>query len=487
MNQWRFVHPGMAGVSFGCAGRLLDELENVGTEPHALLVMRHGLPVLEGYWAPYAPGMIHGDQSLTKTLTGIALGVALREGALSLEDRLIDLFPEFAHHTAGKPWWDELKVRHIATMASGMERQPAVTAPDWIEGFFKMDIIHRPGTAFYYNSIACSMVGACIRKRTGLGLMDYLTPRVFEKLGIEAGHLKWHKHADGLENGSGGFISSVRDNALLMELYRRGGAWDGEQILDKQWVDFALKVQNPHTNGATYGGMMWIYPGFQMADGAMGQWSMLFSQRDTVVSIQQTISAAGVDAKVRQAIADFVSSLSDEPVGWTPEETSRFEARLRRLSIPAPAYGENRKALLALNGRCLTITEGQAQFFADDLAIFDREYITPVESFTFTEQNGDLLLGITARGTTVDCLVGMRGYRPVCNVKPISGNPATTACVSAYFPEENTLCLEIRWLESCRIHRLTFCFDHTGADITTARVPVGGFDVPDEKARARWR
>ena len=158
MMPWQRSHPGTVGISAGAADRLLDALESCGTEPHALLVMRHGSPVFEGYWAPYAPGVIHGDQSLTKTVTGIALGVAITEGILHLDDRLIDIFPEFAHHTQGRPWWDQLRVRHIATMGAGMERQPPVTDPDWIEKFFQMDIVHAPGSAFYYNSIACSMV-----------------------------------------------------------------------------------------------------------------------------------------------------------------------------------------------------------------------------------------------------------------------------------------------------------------------------------------
>ena len=485
--QWQFAHPGTVGVSYGDANRLLDALEGLGTEPHALLVMRHGQPVFEGYWAPYGPGVIHGDQSLTKTVTGIALGAAITEGILSLEDRLIDLFPEYASHAAGRPWWDELKVRHIATMAAGMERQPPVTAENWIEGFFQMDIVHQPGTAFYYNSIACSMVGACIRKRTGLGLLDFLKPRVFDKIGVDAAHLRWHRHADGLENGSGGLMSTVRDNALFMELYRRGGVWEGERILCREWVDFALQVQNPHTSGATYGGMMWMYPGYMMADGAMGQWSMLFPEKDAVISIQQTISTPGLDVKVREALAGFAFAMADAPVPWTEEETARFTRRLRCLSLPAPAYGENRSALMALNGRSLAVTQGAARFFADDLTIFQSSYAAPVDGFSFEERNGDLLLGVTARGKTVFCPVGMKGYRTVCDIPPVSSNPARMASVTGCFTDESTLCLEIRWLETCRIHRLTFRFDHTGADITTVRVPVGGFDVPDETARATWQ
>lgn len=486
--QWNIKHPGTVGISYENANAFLNALEDSGSELHGLLVLRHGQPVMEGYWAPYGPGVGHGCQSLTKTLSGIALGAALQEGILSLDDRLIDLFPEFAHHAEGRPWWDELRVRHIATMGAGMESQPPVISPTWIEEFFQMDIVHQPGTAFFYNSVACSMVGVCIRKKTGLGLIDYLTPRIFDKLGVDVRHIGWHCHPDGQENGSGGLISTARNNALLMELYRRDGVWNGERLLQKEWVDFALQVENPYAPGAEkYGGMLWVWrDGCFVADGAMGQWGMLFQKEDVVIVLHQTISSQEEDRAVRRALFHFVDALQETEVAWTPEETRRFERRLRTMAIPAPVCQENPAALRRLDGRMLKIVSGTARFFADDLAIFNEEYLTPVESFAFAEEQEDLRLTVTARGQTRDCLVSLKGCRPVCNVAPVSINPARIVSVSGSFQDEQTLVLEIRWLESCRVHEVTFHFTNGGAEITTRRLSVGGFDVPDEHATAVW-
>lgn len=479
--------PGTIGVSFRNANRLLDALEQLGTEPHGLLVSRHGQIGLEGYWAPYGPGVIHGCQSLTKTVTGIALGAAIQEGLLSLEDRLIDIFPEYAHLTQGCPYWDELKVRHIASMGAGMDAQPQVTSPDWIEDFFRMEIHHKPGTAYMYNSIGCSMVGACIRKKTGQGLLDFMRDRVFSRIGIDASALGWYTHADGLENGSGGFIANVRVNASLMELYRRRGVWDGERILAEEWVDFALQVQNPHVGGdALYGGMLWIREPCFVADGAMGQWSMYFPEKDAVIAVNQTIAAPYVDNQVRQAIYDFVDSLEDAEVTWAEGELRSMNRRLQTLSIPKAPYGENRALLRRLNGKKLKIENGFAHFFADDLNIFRLDYVAPVESFIFHICGGDLELEISALGKTVRCQVGMRGYRTICHVENPTPNPACTAAIAGYFLSESVMQVEVRWLESCRIHLITFQFNEAGAEITTHRVPVGGFDVPDEAVRAYW-
>ncbi len=486
-TQMQSVSPGAAGIPFWAVSRFLDTLQQLDTEPHAFLAARHGKLVLEGYWAPYGKGVIHGCQSLTKTVTGIALGAAIQEGILKLDERLIDLFPEYRIHTEGRPWWEELRVRHIATMSAGMESQPDVTAPDWVERFFQEEIVHRPGTAYFYNSIACSMVGACIRKRAGSGLMEYLSGHIFQKLGIDPQRILWHKHADGLENGSGGLVSTVRDNALLMELYRSRGMWQGERLLGEEWVDFALRIQNNACPGnAAYGGLLWVRDGCFMADGAMGQWAMLFPEKDMVVSIQQTIASPTADEAVRGAVFDLVAAAGENPVLWSGEENRAFSERIHTLSIPAPAYGEDPGLLHSLSGKTLRVVQGTARFFADDLSIFNKAYQAPVQSFRFEEDHGDLLLTVTAAGGVVVCPVAFKGYRTVSNLKPVSENPARMACVTGRFQEDGSMCLEIRWLESCRIHHLTFCFDEEGADITTSRVPVGGFDVPDETARALW-
>ncbi len=489
MKQYmQSVNPGTVGISYHTIDRFLETLKQINTEPHAILATRHGQIFLEGYWAPYGKGVIHGCQSLTKTVTGIALGAAMQENILTLDDKLIDIFPEYRNMTQGSLWWNELQVRHIATMSAGMDTQPEVTASDWIERFFQTKIDHRPGTSYFYNSIGCSMVGACIRRRTGMGLLEFMSGRILKKIGIDPEHLIWHKHADGLENGSGGLVSTVYDNALFMELYRCRGIWRGERLLSKQWVDFALQEQNIHTGGeAVYGGLIWIRKKCFVADGAMGQWAMLFPKKDIIVSIQQTLMSSDADKQVREAIFNFVDEVQEVPIPWHKVENELFKRQLSTLCIPAPVYGENHKMLQNISGKTLYVISGKVHFFADDLSIFDKAYESPVISFGFKDENGDLLLTVTAKGGTVVCPVAFKGYRTICNLKSVSPNPVRMACVTGSFSGEGDMCFEIRWLESCRIHHLLFHFTEEGADIISSRIPVGGFDVPDETARAIWK
>ena len=472
--------PQAVGIPFGDVHALVDALEASGTEMHGLMILRHGKVAAEGWWAPYAPGQVHGSQSLTKTMTGSAFGIAMQEGILELDTLLTDIFPEYAHLCAGKPYWNELRMRHMTTMGSGMEAQPAIDKPDWIEKFFTMDIIHQPGTAFYYNSAACSMVGACIRKLTGLGLREYLRPRMLDLIGIDADRLKWHCHPDGMENGSGGLVSTTEDNARLMELYRRGGAWSGKQILSPQWVTFAMQTQNDHLTDQTvsYGGMMWKRRDCLMADGAMGQWSMLFPQKQTVVSLSQTLSTAAQGDTVMNAVFQFVNALPDDALPQDEQCNADLQTRMNKLAILAPNYCENTGLLQRLDHTTYTITEGNPHFFADDLIIFNPGYAMEILAFGFEAADGNLLLTVETKSGTLQCPIGLKGQRLICTMP--NNNLARTLALSGAMPDDQTLELEIRWLESCRVQRLTFHFSQDEADVVSSRDKVGGFDIPDE-------
>jgi CubicO group peptidase (beta-lactamase class C family) len=462
---------------------LLDALIASGSELHGMMVLRHGKVAAEGWWAPYAAGQVHGSQSLTKTMTGSAFGVAMLEGLMTLDTKLTDIFPEYAPLCAGKPYWNELTMRYMTTMSAGMEKQPAVNDVNWIHDFFTMDIIHKPGTAFYYNSAACSMVGPCIRRITGLGLREYLRTRLMDPIGIDADHLKWHCHPDGMENGSGGLVSSTEDNARLMELYRCGGQWDGRQLLSPDWVSFALQTQNDHLEPpVSYCGMMWKREECFLADGAMGQWAMLFPEQDTIVSLSQTMTQASQGDAVLKAVFHFVRGLPSKAQDNNTESAATLARRLRSMAISAPDCVGNPNLLNKINRKHYEIVEGKAHFFADDLVIFNPDYAVPVRGFGFEALDGNLLLTVdTDRGSVV-CPVGLKGLRLVSTAK--SQNPASTAALSATMPDDNTLQMEIRWLESCRVHRLTFHFTENNVQIDSSMDNVGGFDIPGEVALA---
>jgi CubicO group peptidase (beta-lactamase class C family) len=489
----KFVHstPEATGISSRDIFQLVNNLENSGTEMHGLIVLRHGKSVAEGWWAPYSPGAIHGSQSLTKTFTGTAFGIAMAEGLLRLEDRLVDIFPEYVPDPP-LPYLNDLKVRHILTMSSGMETMPAVTDADWIRKFFEAPIVHPPGTAYFYNSIACSMVGACIRKKTGLGLAEYLRPRLFEKIGIDADRIRWYLHGDGLENGSGGIVTTTGDNARLIQLYMNGGMWNGQRILPEEWVRMATSMQNDHFRetakdpipGMGYGGMMWIRDKAYYADGAMGQLSIGFPEKSLVISVNQTCADPDSDKRMRSALFGFAACAKDGPLPEDPQACDELSKRLDTLALPAPDYAQDSAASARINGRRCRIEQGRAAFFPEDLAIYNLGYHDEVSAFGFEFAREALKLTLESESGVHTVFVGMDGRTRSNSLS--CGMPTEDVLLSASWISEDTLRLDIRWIEVCRTRRIDFCFTETGAEIVSTVKKVGGFDVPLQVAIACW-
>lgn len=134
-RKLEYTTPREAGVSSKALLALIESLEQSITEPHGLLITRHGKVFAEGYWKPYAKNMVHGMQSLTKTYAATAIGIAVERGELKLDERIIDIFPREAALTS-QEYLPELTVRHVLTMSTGMRKMSGFDG-DWVVNFLK--------------------------------------------------------------------------------------------------------------------------------------------------------------------------------------------------------------------------------------------------------------------------------------------------------------------------------------------------------------
>ena len=114
------VTPESVGIPSASIEELLNKLEEGWTEPHGLMIMRHGKVCAEGWWSPYAPGVRHGLQSHTKTYAATAVGIACTEGLLKLSDRIVDIFPDEIPENPSENL-KKLTVRDVLCMGCGMD------------------------------------------------------------------------------------------------------------------------------------------------------------------------------------------------------------------------------------------------------------------------------------------------------------------------------------------------------------------------------
>ena len=323
-KEFERVTPESVGIASGDIEWLLDRLESGFTEPHGLMIMRHGKICAEGWWNPYAPGIRHGLQSHSKTYAATAVGIAYTEGILKLDERIIDIFPEEAPENPSEHL-QQLTVHHVLCMGCGMDEMPAPSR-DWIREFLHTPVRHAPGTTYMYNSVGSSLLAAIIRKKTGLGLHEYLRPRLYDKIGIFSDNHVWICMPDGCEAGGGGLFATTEDNLRLMKLYADGGIWDGERILAPDYVERATTLQNESAteevnnppakdNFVGYGYQIWMCrpKGVYRADGAMGQFTIVAPKQDMLIAITENAAGAHWAQETLDTIWEFLDRVDSSP------------------------------------------------------------------------------------------------------------------------------------------------------------------------------
>ena len=148
--------PSAQGVDAAGISAFLDAIESdPGVEPHGLIVQRHGMRIAEGYWAPHTGDRSRLVYSLSKSFTGTALGLAVADGRLSLDDLVSDHLPELFDDVTPDAT-RRMRIRHIASMASGHAAETLLDAvvadpDDPVRGFLTIPPDAEPGTVFAYN------------------------------------------------------------------------------------------------------------------------------------------------------------------------------------------------------------------------------------------------------------------------------------------------------------------------------------------------
>lgn len=181
--------PEKQGVAPGGLLDFINTIESKKLNVHSVMVLRHGQVVAEGWWAPYAPELKHTLYSLSKSFTSTAVGMAVAEKRLTVEDKVVSFFPndvpaEISANLAA------MRVKDLLTMSTGHDKDttPSLrngTDTNWIKSFLAQPVDHKPGTFFVYNSGATYMLSAIVQKLAGMPVVEYLKPRLFGPLGIE--------------------------------------------------------------------------------------------------------------------------------------------------------------------------------------------------------------------------------------------------------------------------------------------------------------
>ncbi len=315
---------------------------------HSVMVLRHGHLVAAGWWSPYDAGTPHSLYSLSKSFTSTAVGLAVAEGKLSVDDEVLKFFPEDAP-AAPSDHLKSMRVSDLLRMSTGHQAEPSVmTAQHWAKTFLAQPVPHKPGTHFLYNTAATYMLSAIVQKATGKTVLDYLRPRLFEPLGIA--NPTWGTSPQGVTLGGYGLSIRTEDIARFGQLYLQKGHWHGTQLVPEAWVAAATARQtangsNPQSDWEQgYGYQFWrCRHGAYRGDGAFGQFCIVLPEQDAVVAI--TSGGKDMQAIINLVWDHLLPAMKPAPLAADEESRITLERRLASLSLrPQEGPASNAKA-----------------------------------------------------------------------------------------------------------------------------------------------
>ena len=231
------ITPEQAGISSAQVAAYIEMLERRGMATHSILMMKGDQIFAEYYWEPFHKDFCHRMYSQTKSYVGIAIGLLLDDGKLSLDDKISKFFPEKIDTEL--PWqMGEQTVRQMLTMTTCGHCKSwfKETDPDRTHFYFQPRESYRPaGTIWEYDSAGSQVLANLVEKLSGQSMFDFMNERIFKHLGtFQTAEIL--KTPNGDSWGDSALVCTTRDMASFGRLLMKGGKWNGKQLISEDYV-----------------------------------------------------------------------------------------------------------------------------------------------------------------------------------------------------------------------------------------------------------
>lgn len=291
----RVDYPEQLGVNFEAFKEWIEYLEANNARPDSLMVVRHGKIACECHWAPSTADVPHELFSLSKSITAIAIGLAVDEGYIDLNTKVYEkYFPQKLAKLKGKQreWAEKLTVHHVIAMQVGKITSVLDNKEktDWIDALLDKPFKFEPGTDWAYISENAYLLSWILTKETGMTMTEFLTPRLYEPLDINVA--QWDQSVDGVDAGGWGLKLTITDIAKISYMFMNKGMYGDKRILSEDWINksctpFNKKLYPIFSRDCHYGYQTWI--DYYLSEttyrftGLYGQHSFMLPQYDAVV------------------------------------------------------------------------------------------------------------------------------------------------------------------------------------------------------------
>ena len=228
--------PESVGIDSSVISKMTEEMSYRGIYVHSLMLLRDNKVACEAWSKPLTPELPHMVYSISKSFLATAYGFALDEGKITRETKLVDVFPKLIRKK--DKYLEKLTIHQLLCMTAGKQTSiRGSKSDDWLKLFVNAKWIFEPGTSWRYINDNYYVASKMLCKILGESITDYLTPRLYEPLGIDIPF--WEHSPDGVEAGGWGLQLKTEDIAKLILCYQNKGRYNDIQVIPEWWTEEA--------------------------------------------------------------------------------------------------------------------------------------------------------------------------------------------------------------------------------------------------------
>lgn len=350
-NGWRSTAPEEQGIDSEVLAQMVDHIQTEQLPIHSLLIVRNGYLVSEIYGYPYSANQVHWIASVTKSVIGALVGIALEQGYIkNVHQALSSLLPD-----SNVANLDETKktitLENFLTLTTGLDCNDnrdfplMLASTNWVDFALNLPMATKPGAQFNYCTDAVHVLSAILQKATGLSTREFANKTLFAPLGIgPIPEARWPSDPQGITRGGEGLILTPQEMAKFGYLILNHGKWDGKTIIPAKWINTSTTkhVQKDEKNG--YGYLWTISPDgtYYSALGLAGQHIFVIPDKNMVVVFTSDLPLGNnadfipLEQLLNQYI--FPAVKSDQALTANPDGLARFQAEVQALAQPKSVH-----------------------------------------------------------------------------------------------------------------------------------------------------
>lgn len=349
-----YTTPEKVGVSSLNIKKYIDVLEKNQISTHEIILARGNNIFFEKYWEPFYPEFLHRMYSVSKSIVSLAIGFVEQDGLLDLDDKIVKYFGK-EYETVGRKDENVEKqtIRNMLMMSTA--KSPggwfSNAKGDRVRYYFENENPSRePGVKFEYDSCGSFVLCALLERLTGMSFMDYMRKKLFDKIGVskEAYCLKC---PGGHSWGDSALICQPRDLLLIARFVMNKGKWNGEQILNEEYIAVATSKQIETWEEGTikdfkshgYGYQIWrTYDNSYMFYGMGCQFAVCVPDKDLIMIYNGDNQGyeSSEDMVVKGFFDYIVRTSEDAPLEPNPEAEEMLKLPLKLMVARGEAHTE---------------------------------------------------------------------------------------------------------------------------------------------------